>query len=47
MNGEPTAAIQGAQIWPPAGSLTPELIMAYDADQLPYEEWRALYLQEQ
>ena len=35
------------QIWPPAGKLTPELIMAYDADQLPYEEWRALYLQEQ
>ncbi len=34
------------QIWPPAGKLTPELIMAYDADQLPYEEWRALYIQD-
>ncbi len=35
------------QVWRPARKLTPELIMAYDADQLPYEEWRALYLQEQ
>jgi hypothetical protein len=33
------------EIWPLAGRLTPELIMAYDADVLTFDGWRELYRQ--
>ena len=32
------------EIWPPAGQLTPEMIMAYDAEVFNFDEWADLHL---